>query len=508
MGKLDRRMFLKAVGAGIGGSVLSGIWGRRVYSADAAGRHPNIVFMFSDDQRWDTLGCVGNPVINTPEHDRLAREGVLFENCFVTTSICCVSRANVFTGQYARRHGIDDFFKMFSNEQWSQTYPALLRRRGYWTGFIGKWGIGANEQRNMDKASGFFDFWAGGGYQTNYWHERDCPFVTNDGVHNKADNVCTCPADARGIAGPKVRVGRANIKDPVHQTTEIVPMKVRRFLESRDRQKPFCLSISFKSAHGPWGDYPEELKSLYEGVKMPIAATVTPEESDKQPGFLRNSLANNIGARLAADHEKLSKMMRDYYRLITAQDQAIGEIRKALAAAGVAENTVIIFTSDNGHFLGEHGFFGKWFMHEESIRVPCIIYDPRLPAGRRGRRRKEMILNIDFAPTMLELAGLGVPAAMQGRSLMPLMTGAAANWRKDWFYEHVYNHNRTIVPSEGVRTGEWKYIRHYDQEPVYEQLFHLKDDPHETHDFARDPACRDTLEKLRRRWRDYCRDLL
>jgi len=500
-----RREFLKHAGLGLACGVAASVG--RACGGKSTPRRPNIVFLFSDDQRSDAMGCAGNTVIRTPEHDRLAADGVLFRNCFVTTSICCVSRATVLTGQYARRHGINDFARMLEDTQLDQTYPALMRSGGYWTGFIGKWGIGANHLPNIDKAAGGFDFWAGGSHQTNFWHERNCPFVTCDAVKDKTGNRCTCPPDSRGRKGVNVRVGRKGMKDPVHQTTEIVPMRMKQFLESRDKNKPFCMSISFKTPHSPWSDYPDRFAKMYRDDRMPISPSASKEESDRQPGFLRRSLGAVQAAELAKDHKKLANSMRQYYRSISAQDYAIGRIRKALSDEGVADNTVIVFTSDNGHFMSEHGFGGKWLMHEESIRVPCIIYDPRLPKAHRGKKRDEMVLNVDMAPTLLALAGVSTPGSMQGMSLLPLVAGEKPKWRNDWFYEHLYEHRGRIEPCTGVRNARWKYIRYYKQKPVYEQLYDLQNDPRETMNLAGAPEHKSVLMDVRRRELELRREL-
>lgn len=487
---MRRRDFLRRSAGLAGAAMLGGALGR---AAQPTGR-PNIIFIYSDDQRADAVGYAGNPVIQTPEMDQLAAEGVVFDNAFVTTPICAVSRANALSGQYARRHGIDDFFKSFSDTQMDALYPSLLRSAGYWTGFIGKWGIAANSEAEMDRVSQWFDFWAGGSYQTNFWHSRTCNFVTYDAVNDKTGNTCDCHPSAGNV-----RSGYAGIDDPIHQTTEIVPMRVEQFLASCPGDQPFCLSISFKTPHGPWGDWPLELADLYNGDDMPIPETATPADSDAQPQFLRESLEGDRGAELAADHPRLAGLMRHYYRLITAQDRAIGSIRQKLGAAGVADNTVIILMGDHGHFLAEHGFFGKWLLYEESIRTPCLIYDPRLDASMRGTRRDEMVLEIDMAPTMLELAGVPRPSALQGRSLAPLLGGSGLGRRDDFYMEHSYEHGGAIEPSEGLRTERWKYIRYYSQSPVVEQLFDLAADPIERDNLAADPAHAATLADLRAR---------
>ena len=232
---------------------------------------------------------------------------------------------------------------------------------------------------------------------------------------------------------------------------------------------------------------------------MPDSPTASKEDSDGQPDFLRKSLAADHGAKMAKNHSLRAESTRQYYRSITTQDYAIGEIRKALMEAGVAENTVIVFTSDNGHFLGEHGFGGKWHMHEESIRVPCIIYDPRLPKTKRGKKREETVLNIDMAPTMLNMAGIPVPESMQGQSLMPLVAGKKPAWRNQWFYEHIYEHGGAIEPCTGIRNTRWKYIRYYKQRPEYEQLFDLQSDPGETKNLAGIKKYDNILRKFRKR---------
>jgi arylsulfatase A-like enzyme len=499
-----RRQFLKYASQSLAVGTLAGsLIGCE--PMDTAGKRPrpNIIFLFSDDQRSDAMGCAGNKVIQTPEHDKLASQGVMFENCFVTTSICCVSRASVLTGQYARRHGIDDFVKMFSEQQLNNMYPSLMQQNGYWTGFIGKWGVGANTLANIDKASEYFDFWAGGSHQTNFWHEKDCPFVTCDPVNDKIHNVCNCPDDFVGTKNYNPRIGRKDIKNPVHQTTEIVPNRVRQFLQTRDKAKPFCLSISLKTPHGPWEDYSDSVADLYKDIEIPSSPTATKEHSDKLPAFLRKSLEGKNGARLATEKPFLQNALKNYYRSISSQDEAIGKIRQALTDTEQASNTIIVFIGDNGHYFGEHGLFGKWLMGEESIRVPCIIYDPRLTKSQKGTRRKQTILNIDMAPTMLDMAGVKVPEEMQGRSLVPLLKGKKPKWRDQFFYEHVYTHGGAIVPCEGVRTSDYKYIHYYDQQPPVEQLYDMRNDAAEINDLAGDEKFAAVLLKLRKQCSQY-----
>ena len=193
--------------------------------------------------------------------------------------------------------------------------------------------------------------------------------------------------------------------------------------------------------------------------------------------------------------------MRDYYRLVTGIDREVGRIAAKLAERGLASNTVIIFTSDNGWFAGERGLADKWLMYEESIRVPLIILDPRLPRLKRARSEEALTLNLDFAPTLLEMAGVSVPEGMQGRSLMPLLQGRSpADWRKEFFYEHHYG-PKIIPPSEGIRTERWAYLRWLAPNAESEELYDIQRDPLEQHNLASDPAFTSTLGVLRAEWR-------
>ncbi len=195
--------------------------------------------------------------------------------------------------------------------------------------------------------------------------------------------------------------------------------------------------------------------------------------------------------------------MRQYLRCIAGVDRSVGKIMATLDEMKLSDSTVVAYTSDHGFFLGEHGLSGKWLMHEESIRIPMIIRDPRLPAARRGQRAEQMVLNIDLAPTLLDLAGLAPAQAADGRSLAPPLRGETVDWRQDFFYEHHYDAGGRIPRTEGVRTTDWKYITYFDVQPPYEELYDLKRDPHEEHNLAADPGHRAELDRLRAMYRSY-----
>lgn len=482
--------------------------------AVARAERPNIIVLLADDLRWDALGCAGNPVLKTPNIDRLAADGTLFRNAFVTTSICAVSRASILTGQYARRHGVNDFKTPLRDV--AATYPLILRSAGYWTGFMGKWGTAQNDREYFQRCAREFDFWAGDMEQSSYWHGAGCNYVTNDGTTNRADFFCDCPAEARKAEGPAAPAGgpHASLENPLHLETQILPAKIRSFLDQRDPAKPFCLSVSFKAPHGPWIGFAPGFSKDFEGIEMPARASATADDAMRQPDFLRLSLEGDRGLQFVQDpalNGVRQRNQRQYYRLIEGLDKCVGELLAELSGRGLASNTVILFTSDNGHFLGEHGFFGKWLMYEESIRVPMIISGAILQ-GRRGQTCDATALNIDIAPTVLALAGLPAPKAMQGQSLVPQIKDPAAFLRDEFFYEHLYEHApqppKHIEPSEGVRARRWKYIVYPKRSgPGAEALFDLSADPFECDNLASDRAQIERLVDMRRRVQAY-RNLL
>ena len=225
------------------------------------------------------------------------------------------------------------------------------------------------------------------------------------------------------------------------------------------------------------------------------------------PEFLKTSEARERWKKRFATPEMYQESVKGYYRLIAGIDDSVKQIRDELKKLKLDDNTVIIFMGDNGFFLGEHGLAGKWFAHEESIRVPLIIYDPRIESTNEGKSCEGIALNIDIAPTILDLAGEKVPEKMQGRSLLPLLKNQNKNWRKDFFYEHLFDHT-TIPKSVGVRTENWKYIRYPDEKPVFEELYDLKKDPFEEKNLSTNKTFQSVLKKLRRRCDELKNELL
>lgn len=422
---------------------------------------PNIIFILTDDHRWDALGIMGNSIIQTPNIDRLARQGLMFRNAYVTTAICAVSRASILTGQYQSRHKIDDFNTSMEPDALKKTYPLLLKSEGYQIGFIGKYGVGSPKDQPKEQ----YDFW-------------------NCSPKGQPDYELT---DEKG--------------NYLHHTDK-VDLDIVRFLKHTDKQKPFCLSVSFKAPHVQDSDPRQFIihpryASYYKDVVIPKPETADPKYWDQFPDFFRTdeNIARERWKKRFATPEMYQESVKNYYRLLTHVDDVVGHLVKELTDLKLSENTIIIFTGDNGFYLGEHGLAGKWYGHEESIRVPLIIFDPR-KGSVRGKVSDEIALNIDLAPTILNFAGVAIPKGMQGSDLIQLAKGRIN--RHDFFYEHTFLGSPKIPQVEGVVGLKMKYMKFIEHD--YEELYDLQTDPHEKKNLANEPANKDEISRLRRRY--------
>lgn len=432
---------------------------RPAVDADA----PNIIFVLTDDQRYDALGAMGNNIIRTPNLDRLANAGVLFRNAYVTTSICCVSRASILTGEYESRHKIHDFATNLTPAALANTYPGLLKNAGYRLGFIGKFGVGNKPPKNL------FDFLV----DTEAGDKSQPDYITTDKDGHKVHDTDT--------------IGHA----------------IREFLDGCGKQEPFCLSVSFKAPHEQDGDPPTYVvqpryRDYYKDATIPYPVTADPRYWDRLPDFFRTE--ENFGRKrwrgLFGTPALFQENVKNYYRLISGVDDVIGEMVRELDLLGMAQNTVIIFMGDNGMLLGEHGLEGKWYGYEESIRVPLFIYDPRLPDKVRQYKAPQMALNIDIAPTILALAHVPAPNNMQGINLLDVLENKVPE-REDFLYQHYFLGSPHIPREEGVVTRRFKYMKFI--EHGYEELYDILHDPHETMNLAGFSAYGPALRKLRRR---------
>lgn len=407
-------------------------------------KKPNIIFILTDDQRWDALGFAGNDIIYTPNMDRLAREGLYFENAFVTTPICPASRASILTGLYERTHDFTFGNPPLDDTYILQSYPKLLKDAGYRTGFVGKFGIKVNE-----------------GIEDSMFHDSKKTFWPY----------------LREIDGKQVHLADINGDLAID------------FIKS-SKDGPFCLSLSFWSPHADDGAeeqyfWPDYVDHLYQDVNIPVKETSDPAFFNALPEFLQNTMNRDRWYWRFDTPEKYQKMVKGHYRMISTVDSVLSRIRNSLDEAGIADNTVIIFMGDNGYFLGERGYAGKWLLHEQSIRVPMIIYDPRSPKSQ-GRTVSLPVLNVDITPTILSLAGLDSPEEYQGESLIPFFEGTPDLWRTGIYLEHRNENNPKLLKTEGYRDDEYKFIRYDDND--YVELYHHKSDVNETRNLALDKS--------------------
>ena len=426
----------------------------------ANSKRPNIIFFLSDDQRADFLGCAGHPFLQTPAIDALAADGVRFKNAFVTTSICSTSRATILTGLWERSHRYTFGVPPMRAELAQGSYPARLRKTGYRMGFIGKFGVSF-----------------AGGAQSEMFDSFE-PLNRNLFWKKQPDGS-------------------------LRHLTDIVGDRAIDFVR-KFKNGPFCLSVSFNAAHAedskrasafdhyPW---PPMENGLYEDVTVP-EPRIGRDFWKNLPMFFHNSMHRDR-YQWRDTPEKYQDYAKAYFRMITGLDRNIGRVMAELKRLGLDQNTVIIFTGDNGYFLGSRGLSGKWNHYEESLRVPLVIHDPRVPESKRGRVVEEMALNVDIPATIMALAVNGnVPEAYQGRSVLPLVRGAKpGEWRTDFFAEHLFN--RFDIPKwEGVRGQRYVYARYFENLPEGEFLHDLEKDPLQLNNFAKDPTYADVLKRM------------
>jgi len=472
-------------------------------SADAAGKsvskRPNIVFIFSDDHSYEAVSAYGgrlSEVAPTPNLDRIAREGIRFDNCFVTNALCGPSRAVIQTGKHSHLNGFMENEHRFDGSQ--QTFPKLMQKGGYQTAVIGKWHLGTDPQG--------YDFWNVLPGQGTYYAPD---FRTPKGL----------------VAGT-----------PGEYVTEAVVSKSIEWLEQdRDKDKPFMLMVQHKAPHRFWlppvhlldeyvaKDYPEP-KNLFDDYKgrgtpaqtqdMTLRVTMDLALDNKMVPFRQDRMNeaqkkkwNEVYDKIRADvlkkrpqgddlvRWKYQRYMADYLACIKSLDESVGTMLDYLDESGLADNTVVIYASDQGFFLGEHGWFDKRFMYEESLKTPLLVRWPGV--AKKGTVNKKMVSNLDFAQTFLDLAGLEQPTDMQGKSLKPLFEGKQpADWRESVYYHYYcFPEYHAVRRHDGVRNSQYKLMHFYDLNEW--ELFDLQKDPMEMKSVHADPGYADVLEHMK-----------
>jgi N-acetylglucosamine-6-sulfatase len=441
-----------------------------------AAERPNVLVILTDDMRWDALGVVQRelgakaqfPWFKTPHLDRLAAEGARFTNVFVTTSLCSPSRASIVSGQYAHRHKVLNNFTDYPNDL--PSYPKGLQAAGYETAYIGKWHMGEDDDR---KRPGF-DFWMSHKGQGNYW---DTEFNVN---------------------------GQRAVRKGYY--TSVVTEAALEWLQ-REHTKPWMLVLGHKAPHG--GPIVPEPKYGHAFDEQPIAPPANAgsyRAADGKPAWLEQSFPtwHGLGGPLYGQKE-YAKFVRAYLGCIASVDDSVGRIYETLRYSGQLDRTLLIFTSDNGFAIGEHGRVDKRTAYEESLRIPLLVRYP--PAIRAGSLIPQMVLTLDFAPTILELCKAAPLPDADGRSWKPLLSGNAQGWRDAFFYQYNYEAQFPYTPNvRAVRTDTWKFIRypHGDGGPDRQsaELYDLRSDPLEMRNLIADPAQAGRAKALRQQLDD------
>lgn len=433
---------------------------------------PNIIFLLSDDQTSIATGCYGNDQVVTPNMDNLAKEGVLFENHYNTTAICAASRAIILTGMYEYKTGCNFEHGPLQTKKFAKSYPVLLREEGYYTGFAGKFGFAVDNGNSMKHNSydklpvDEFDNWAGGLGQTSY------KTANNKYIAKYAEEY-------------------------PHSTRAYGAWAEDFIIEAKQTDKPFCMSISFKAPHMPFS--PDQyFDYVYEGKKYKKPENYGAENATHLASQAKTGRQYKSYDFWRESEESYQETIKDYNQLIHGVDYALGMIRKTLEEQGIADNTIIIFTSDNGYSCGAHNFGGKVLPYEEAAKSPLIIYDPRTPAKNRGIRRDEITANIDMAPTILNYAGVNPPENMDGEDLSPLINKSKKFKRETVALMNMWGNDE--IQAMGVVSKDWKYIFwQYEDDNMKstEELYHIGEDRLEMTNKANDPSAERQLNKMR-----------
>lgn len=474
---------------------------------------PNIVVIMTDDHAIQAISSYGSDLVETPHLDELAEEGMLFNQATVTNSICAPSRAVLLTGKYSHLNGVATNKARFDSSQ--MTFPKVLQDEGYQTAIIGKWHL-------KSQPTGF-DHWSVLPGQGHYYN----PDFIKEG------------------------------KDTTYQgyVTNIITRLSKEWIKSRESEKPFMLMMHHKAPHRNWMPalslldsfekrkfpVPETFYDSYEGrphlknqkltvahhldyqydLKMPCdTCPVAPinswapyyydlavermTEDQKERWFdgyqddIEAFRDTTLDGRALAEW-KYQRYMEDYLRCILSVDRSIGRLMDYLESAGLDENTLVVYTSDQGFFLGEHGLFDKRYMYEESFRTPLIMKYPGVI--RSGGKSNQLVQNIDLAPTLLDFAGVDIPGSMQGRSMRPLLTGGGENNWRDAVYYHFSEKGWGVASHYGIRTQRYKLIHFYDPVDQWE-LYDLKEDPLEMNNLYDQPAYQDKIKHLKKRLKE------
>lgn len=449
-------------------------------------KKPNIIFIMSDDHASHAMSCYGSRINSTPNLDRIASGGMLFKNCFCTNSICTPSRAAILTGTYNHVNKVTTLSTPMDNQL--RTFPKILRGQGYQTAVFGKWHLGTGPEHCPTG----FDEWA---------------VLPGQGLYHNPDFIFRAPGGGK----------KSIVKGYV---TDIIADMSLDWLKARDRQRPFCLLCHNKAPHRPW-EPDEKHAHLYLNREIPEPGTLYDDYSNRSSAAAAATLRvgrdmderdMKCGINRGLSENELRKWayqlyIKDYLRVIASVDENTGRILDYLDKEGLSENTIVIYTSDQGFFLGDHGWFDKRFMYEESLRMPFIIRYPE--EIKAGSVNSDMILNVDFAGTFIDYSGGDVPSGMQGRSFRPLLKGhLPEGWQTSMYYRYWMHGGHNVYAHYGVRTLRHKLIYYYadglgqpgtldTKEPPEWELFDMEKDPCELNNVYGVPAYADIVTEMK-----------
>ncbi|PKQ64248.1 acetylglucosamine-6-sulfatase [Labilibaculum filiforme] len=500
---------------------------------------PNVIFILTDDQQFDLLGCNGNKILKTPQFDKMAAEGVRFTNAHVTSAICTPSRVSILLSQFERKHGVNfNSGTSVAPEAWEESYPVVMKNNGYYTGYIGKnhspIGEGGYQSGLMDKS---FDYWYGGhGHLSFYPKKRHEIF--KGAKHDT-----------------QVEILEEGVTDFLN-SNEYRLDGAFHFLESRPEDQPFCLSICFNLPHGASTGTMKQLatdsiiyRELYRNIPIPVEPNYIAKKdivSPKLPAGLLRAEDRQQGYdyvdNIADNKERTIRQMQ----AMTGIDGLLGKLRAGLKEQGLDKNTIIIYTSDHGLFMGQQGLGGKALCYEQCTHVPMIIYNPTTSRKARGRVVEELVQTIDIAPTILQYGGVEIPKSYQGKNISGLVDASSEKVREYLFTENLWSTQFGNPRCESVQNKEWKYIRYYKNEnlsagvkiaaakelginvntmlysvhdpdialyrsfidgplhgeqAVYEELYNLKNDPQEMQNLISKSENKEVLESLKSQWK-------
>jgi N-acetylglucosamine-6-sulfatase len=420
----------------------------------------NIVFILADDHRYDAMGFMGDPVVKTPNLDRLAREGVHLRNAFVTTSLCSPSRATILTGLYAHQHKVVD--NNSPVPPGTTYFPQYLQQAGYQTALMGKWHMG-NDDGGPQPG---FDHWVSFRGQGTY-------LPTPEGLN---------------VDGKKVPQ-KGYISD------ELTDYALD-WLKARDKARPFFLYLSHKGVHQDFVPADRHKGTLATPrLQPPRSQTASPEQEARRPRWVRDQRNSWHGADYPYNTKlDLAEYFERYAETLRGVDDSVGRVLEYLGSEHLLDSTVVMYMGDNGFAFGEHGLIDKRTAYEESMRVPMLMQCPELFPG--GRSVDQLVANLDVAPTLLAAAGLTPPAYMQGANLLPLAQGQSVPWRKELVYEYYWERNYPQTPTVfALRGDQYKFIRYYGVWDV-DELFDLRADPLEMNNLAYDPQFSGTAKQM------------